>query len=86
MLIAVPVPQIPNCDVLLAGPRVRDIIMKIVDGSPDSAKKIEEGDLVVDETRESGGCGIMRAKRGPATAGSGLAVCADKGGECSVRC
>ena len=78
--------QIPNCGVLLARPRVRDVIMRFVDGSSDRAKKIEEGEPGIDETQESGGCGIMREgsdleshethSLGHAAAGSGLAVCA----------
>ena len=78
------VPDIPNCDVLLARPRVREVIKWVVDGSPDPAKQVEEGHLVVGETSQSDGCQKMTEESescvthtlDPAAAGSGLAVCA----------
>ena len=78
------VPQVPNCDVLLARPRVGEVIKRVIDGSPDPANQVEEGDLVVGETSQSDDCQKMMEESescathtlGPAAAGSGLAVCA----------
>ena len=77
-------PEIPNCDVLLARPRVKEVIKRVVDGSPDPAKQVEEGDLVVGETSQSDDCHQKITEEsecvtytlGPAAEGSGLAVCA----------
>ena len=74
------VPQTPNCDVLLARPKIGEVIKRVVYGTPDPAKQVEEGDLTMQSdccekmTEESESCGTHTL--GPAAAGSGLAVCA----------
>ncbi len=76
------VAEIPNCDVLLARPRVGEVIKRVVDGSPDLARQAEEGDLVIEKTADK--CAEMSGESGscethtpsPAAAGGGLAVCA----------
>jgi len=39
---------IPNCDVLVASPRITEVMKRMIEWSPDPAKAIEEGDVVLD--------------------------------------
>lgn len=76
------VAEIPNCDVLLARPKVGDVIKRVIDGSPDPTKQAEEGDLDIEKSAdkyeevsgESVSCETHTL--GPAAVGGGLAVCA----------
>jgi len=76
------VAEIPNCDVLVARPRVGEVIKRVVDGSPDPANQAEEGDLVIEKTADKGEEMSEESEScethtpGPAAAGGGLAVCA----------
>ncbi|KAF8630478.1 hypothetical protein AX15_002894 [Amanita polypyramis BW_CC] len=75
-------PRIPNCDVSIARPRIREVVRRVVEGSPDLEKKegsIFEGSVETDRTSWSekmvvdteGGI----SEWGPLS-GGGLAVCA----------
>ncbi|KAM6491232.1 Ferric reductase like transmembrane component domain containing protein [Amanita muscaria] len=48
-------PEIPNCDVLVAQPGVSAVVRRVVEGNQDPAKAVEEGDVVLDETPSSDG-------------------------------
>ncbi|KAK2459811.1 hypothetical protein APHAL10511_008132 [Amanita phalloides] len=84
------VPDIPNCDVLLARPSLSEVLRRVVDGRPDPAK-VEEGNVVIGGLSESDGkcCGELSVGHetyAPSPAGGdGLAVCASGPQELTIE-
>ena len=75
-------PRVPNCDVLLSRPGVVEVVRRVVEGSLDPAKMVEEedGDLVFGEpsgeTDKKSYAGTTEEGWGPVWGGGGFAVCA----------